>query len=101
MASEALDPKAFIVYAISSSEGPPKGLALGLKRRTIGKVINGDAFDVTDDWTSGSQAHRFLKDGWTGRTELISVASIVAAVVYKIVDCYFVLQVFNIRLAFR
>ena len=54
--------------------GPPKGLALGLKRRTIGKFINGDAFDVVDDWTSGSQAHRFLRDGWTGRTEF-SVAS--------------------------
>ena len=60
--------------------GPPKGLALGLKRRTIGKLINGDAFDVTDDWTSGSHAHRFLKDGWTGRTDF-SAAPIAAAVV--------------------
>ena len=60
--------------------GPPKGLALGLKRRTIGKFINGDSFDVTDDWTSGTQAHRFLKDGRTGRTEF-SVPPIAAAVV--------------------
>ena len=50
--------------------GPPKGLTLILKRRTIGKFVNGDSFDVTDDWSSGSQAHRFLKDGWTGRTKL-------------------------------
>ena len=60
--------------------GPPKRLTLGLERRTIGKLINGDSFDVTDDWTSGSQAHRFLKDGWTGRTEF-SVAPIATAVV--------------------
>ena len=60
--------------------GPSKGLALGLKRRTIGKLLNGDAFDVTDDHFVGSQAHRFLKDGWTGRTEF-SVAPIAAAVV--------------------
>ena len=48
--------------------GPPKGTRLGLKRRTVGQFVNGVAFDVTDDWTSGSQAHRFLSDGWTGRT---------------------------------
>ena len=59
---------------------PPKGLALGLNRRTSGKFINGDFFDVTGGWTSGSQAHRLLKGDWTGRTEF-SVAPIASAVV--------------------
>ena len=80
MGPKAFDPTGRVAYAILSSEGTAKGLALGLKRRTIGKFINGDSFDVTDYWTSGSQAHRFLKDGWTGRTEF-SVAPIVAAFV--------------------
>ena len=39
-----------------------------MKRRTIGEFVSGDKFDITDDWSSGSQAHRFLKDAWTGRT---------------------------------
>ena len=60
--------------------GPPRELALGLERSTVEKFINGDAFDVIADWSSGSQAHRFLKDGWTGRTEF-SVASPASAFV--------------------
>ena len=70
----------FIVHTFLSLRGPPRRLALGLKRRTIGKFVNDDAFDVIDDWTSGSLAHRFLKDGWTGRTEF-SVVSPASAVV--------------------
>ena len=49
--------------------GPPKHLKLGLKRRTVGSFINGGSFDVTDDWLSPSQSHRFLRDGWTGYNE--------------------------------
>ena len=54
--------------------GPPKSAHLGMVRRTVGRFVNGDQFDVEDDWTSGSQAHRFLRDGWTGRT-IFSVRS--------------------------
>ena len=50
-------------------KGPPKGQRLAMRRRTIGSFVGGGAFDVTDDWTSGSQAHRFLRDAWVGRLE--------------------------------
>ena len=57
-------------------KGPPKNLKLKMTRRTVGRFTNGDEFDVQDDWTSGSQAHRFLRDGWTGRTEFTIADSI-------------------------
>ena len=49
--------------------GPPNNQRLKMSRRTIGDLLTGGKFDISDDWTSGSQAHRFLKDAWTGRTE--------------------------------
>ena len=49
--------------------GPPKNQKLKMSRRTVGEFLTGGKFDVVDDWTSGSQAHRFLKDAWTGQTE--------------------------------
>ena len=51
-------------------------MKLKMTRRTVGRFTNGDEFDVQDDWTSGSQAHRFLRDGWTGRTEFTIADSI-------------------------
>ena len=50
-------------------KGPPKGQRLAMRRRTVGQFVGGGTFDVIDDWTSGSQAHRFLRDAWTGHTE--------------------------------
>ena len=49
--------------------GPAKNQRLAMRRRTIGTFLSGGDFDVIDDWTTGSQAHRFLRDAWTGRTE--------------------------------
>ena len=49
--------------------GPAKNQRLAMRRRTVGTFLSGGDFDVTDDWTSGSQARRFLRDAWTGRTE--------------------------------
>ena len=57
----------FTLYRVP--RGPPNNQRLKMSRRTIGEFLTGGKFDITDDWTSGSQAHRFLKDAWTGRPE--------------------------------
>ena len=73
MASKAHNAKAFVAHALPSSEGAAQGTCAGVEAPH-------NALDATNDWTSGFQTHRFLKDGWTARMDF-SVAPIAAAVV--------------------
>ena len=99
MGPKALDPKPFIVHAISSARGPPKELSMGLKCRTIGKFIKGSAFDVTDDWTSGSQAHRLLKELLDWARGVLCCRHCCGRCLNIVWIGCFVLQKFNIRMA--
>ena len=51
--------------------GPAKNLRLAFTRRTVGTLASGSTFDVTDEWHTGSQAHRFLRDAWARLTEFV------------------------------
>ena len=50
--------------------GPGKEVALNRIRVTKGTFISsGEKFEIIDDYTIGSSAHRLLPRGWVGTTE--------------------------------
>ena len=49
--------------------GPPRGVRLGMRRRTVGKFESGETFKIEDEWNTDETRHNMLEQGWTGYTE--------------------------------
>ena len=49
--------------------GPPRGVRLGMRRRTVGQFESGETFKIEDEWNTDETRHKMLEQGWTGYTE--------------------------------
>ena len=68
-------PRRCLFTPLKVAKGPKEQGELSELRVTNGRFANGEQFTFVDQWASADNAHRILKQPWTGRTMFLTACA--------------------------